>query len=921
MIKKTSNILLNSIISSKSKAVFIIASAHYNKPGLITEISNMYSKVFWFDALSDDLFCFKESLVETIISNDDLRFKLHQLGYKKNDPLIDKTIMVSIFDYLSQIKGEKLIVFENMHLIKCNNIYKKLIYFIKHLPDNTKAIISSDKFFEFQPNYFEPNYPIMVGDRELVKCKDIFSFDEYLDGVSGKDLAFLIYSARLPVVDKEIIHQIYPEGENILEMLSRKGVYINSRDVVHYKYNDYFKEHLLSLESQYNYLIKEFEFYNIEKMYLSHLEKFKKFRLAVGGYIIQNDMKSLNNCIKNIIKQKINLEEIVKDIQTPLFDDYRLNSDYIFCTLLNAYKLLESNKIEASYEVIVAIVNNAKLLKLPFDIYIAFSYLYLIILLKNDDKESILLELDYLKKAYKCNKFQINILAVLTGIDKLIFEFRLSELELLVSATNISNEIWYIYFVEKIAIRFLKLGDYKKSTGLAKLLKTYIIYYKVPVKIISLFYFLGEIDYFKHLIDDSLGFAIKNEVFYQRDILYSLKAMLEEYHSNIKYANSFYDLAYETIEKIDSLNKFYIISQRIVHKARIGQLDYARELIDVMLSYSTEIEPRGTMLMTATKALISFLDQDYYCALNESNAYLKSSKSSLIISIQCMAIVANVMHINNQNKQFEELAFSTLTLAANSGVVMVIVDGADDIFKLIINYAKKKRLLINFIEKIDNLLSLRKARNTLKQDINISFFGVPSVFLDNQEIKWRTSNAKNLFLLYVLHINTGIAREQIISFFWPKMVKERAMQNLRTTNNYIRNILKKHKIEFKIIFANNKYSLRLKNFSHDYNYYIQLFERFQRTNSLARKIEYLDKLIEMQSKEFCQGVNITSIAEKRKNIKQNLIIGILQTINMLISSRKAIDSKKYLMYLNKIDKSNSYKNLENIIEKRISEGF
>lgn len=82
--------------------------------------------------------------------------------------------------------------------------------------------------------------------------------------------------------------------------------------------------------------------------------------------------------------------------------------------------------------------------------------------------------------------------------------------------------------------------------------------------------------------------------------------------------------------------------------------------------------------------------------------------------------------------------------------------------------------------------------------------------IDRIEIKWRTKKVKELFILLLQHIDTGMHRSQIMLHLWPNLAEDRAISLLHTTVYHLRKTIQNNGFDKPVIFKNEYYLLNIR---------------------------------------------------------------------------------------------------------------
>jgi Response regulator containing CheY-like receiver and SARP domains len=105
---------------------------------------------------------------------------------------------------------------------------------------------------------------------------------------------------------------------------------------------------------------------------------------------------------------------------------------------------------------------------------------------------------------------------------------------------------------------------------------------------------------------------------------------------------------------------------------------------------------------------------------------------------------------------------------------------------------------------------------TAKSEINIQCFDVFKVFVNNEEVKFRTSKSQEL-IAYLMHRGgKSISRTEITENLWGEFDGDKAIVNFNTTLSYIRKAFSSYYMEFPIIFDRGSYIVDMTHVNCDY---------------------------------------------------------------------------------------------------------
>lgn len=135
------------------------------------------------------------------------------------------------------------------------------------------------------------------------------------------------------------------------------------------------------------------------------------------------------------------------------------------------------------------------------------------------------------------------------------------------------------------------------------------------------------------------------------------------------------------------------------------------------------------------------------------------------------------------------------------------------VFDYILKPYSKNRIEL-LIERVNNYDVSEINKDTYK----INLFKQFHISKNNEEInniKWRTSKSKELFIYLVQHEGEIVRKDILVEMLWPDLDTEHAYENLYTTIYNIRKTIKNVNLDIEIINMDHGYELKLNNVTCD----------------------------------------------------------------------------------------------------------
>ncbi|MDD3946585.1 MAG: hypothetical protein PHI19_01985 [Clostridia bacterium] len=913
------NTLINEIMANNTSAVMLFAPSGTGKTDFLTELSNRYHTVFWFNAVVDDFDLFCHTMLDKVVKNEEpFKLKMYQLLYCNSTFNDHNVVAMSILDYISKIKGNCLMVFERMERLSKDFDLSLLERMIKHCPSNLKIVISSDCFINFNYTRFEPIYPKLIDENILTLHTPLPDCKTYLEGLDQEQIAFLTYISELIVFDSMFVREIYPQGEELLRMLSRKEYYVATRDVRYFRINTLLRNYLAENKEKCESVLKEKFYTPLIPLYADYLYGVGEYYQAFLFNCKQNRLGEADKCIKAI------LDDCILMLRLPDFAASRnqlvypeVQEGYPYYKLYLALVSKTKGDYETSNHYLKELVTEFGALDDNLaEAVAAFN------LTKNyaaEGRESQIPEVlnPVMAKLSRINHKVLNMLYCVTVPYRKELNVPITEYENKILRQECEKSFLYIKAMEDLSIAYFNIGNYRRAITISNKLKDYLPTYVVPHSQIAFRYYEGEVELAEIIAKDALAFAETNEIETDIGLIYSTLGMIDLYYGKVQEALAKYDIAVK-LSKENNATRYYVIGQRCIAYARFGDPNYAKEVAHIYLKQCETYYPKySSMLQLALS--YSYLklgdsDKAYKYATQCVQSSLARSTNWLI----GVAIATTHMLVKGDLKDAPTLVKNILKSSFSYGMKMIVVDNYYDIFSKIIAYAKQNKIEADYVQEVEDDLKKKEKQKHSVGSINIDLFGDIRIAVGNEIIQWKTRKSKDLFLHYILAGEQGIDRSVIIDYLWKDYLYESAINNLKTTNNIIRKTLTNYNIEYKLDYVNSRYILHIENLESDYAHYKSLMQRYKVETSLPKMMDNMNHIIELYKGDFATDVFYTDFADERKSIKQEMVFGLLRLVRSLAMQGEYMEAKRYLSSLIVIDKQTDYSHMVAELDSRIN---
>jgi len=913
------NTLINDIMSNNTSAVMLFAPSGCGKTDFLTELSNRYHTVFWLNAVVDDFDLFCHTLVDTVVKNDEtFKLKMYQLLYCNSTFNDHNVVAMSILEYISKIKGNCLMVFERMEKLSGGFDLSLLERMIKHCPGNLKIVVSSDTFINFDYTRFEPIYPKLIDENILTHHTARPDCKTYLEGLDEEQTAFLTYISELVVFDAKFVREIYPQGEELLRMLSRKEFYVATRDVRFFRINTLLRSYFNENRENYAAILKEKFSAPLIPLYADHLYHNGEYYLSFLYNCRQNRLYEADQCIKSILQDSISLmrlEDFAESRKNIKFPDASEECPYYKIFLAYVYAArAEYAKSDLCLRELCGTFGESG--ENTAEALCAFK------LAKNltaEDRNAEIAEVlnPVMAKLSRSNPAILNMLYFATVPYRKELNVPITEYETKILSPETEKSFMYIKAMEELSIAYFNIGNYRRAITISNKLKDYLPTYVVPHSQIAFRYYEGEVELAEIIAKDALDFAETNEIETDIGLLYSTLGMIDLYYGRVQEALNKYDLAVK-LSKSNNATRYYVIGQRCIAYARFGDPNYAKEVAHIYLKQCETYYPRYSSMLQLALSYSYLKLGDSEKAYKYATQCVQSSQARSTNWLIGVAIATTHMLVKGDLKDAPTLVKNILKSSFSYGMKMIVVDNYFDIFAKIIAFAKQNKIEADYVQEVEDALKTKEKQKHSVGSINIDLFGDIRIAVGNQVIQWKTRKSKDLFLHYILAGEQGIDRSVIIDYLWKDYLYESAINNLKTTNNIIRKTLASYNIEYKLDYVNSRYILRIENLDSDYAHYKSLMQRYKVETVVTKMSDLMNQILALYKGDFATDVFYVDFTDERKSIRQEMVFGLLRLVRTLAMQGEYMESKRYLSSLTIIDKLTDYSHMVAELDGRIN---
>ena len=909
--------LINDIVSSDQTATFLFAPSEYDKEGFLQELSEKFEFCYRFNAAVDDLSQFCITLAEKVLSNQPAKLlRIKQIMFCDSKYNSSDVGIRVVLDYIRSLEKKVLLIFERLELLPKGSVFEKYVYLISKAPSNVRVILSSDKYLNIPVVKLEPKCPGFI-DKELLPPASEFCTPEmYLSAVSFDDVAVLKYAGKYGFVPEGVIAEIAPGALPGFHQLTKAhGSYITvAKHTVGESFFVFKKElvdYLSARSTQLDQHMGEYASTPIQERIFGYLfGKVSRYDALTFAYNILNyDM--MNKALESIVNSD---EEIINSMNyIAAHVDMRVAvspEKYPFVALLGACLAAKHEKnydavLEATDKIIEVLKRGDKMRSVA-----CAEYLKIYCISKKGDNVVLKMLFKELKEQFSGEyEFYFKVLQYITTDSLRHGGITVSEAEAALNAPGGDRHFWSLKLMENIETYYFGIGNYRKSMETAERIKRLFPPYVVPLRIIAMNYFDGDLKRTKSLVDEALSYAINNSLFNDIHMLYSVKALMESFYGNEESALKYSDLAYGSMTGDYGFERYFTVYVRCYLNCLFNRVAYAENLANLYLHESEAMAPGYRSMMYQIYSYAALKEGNRSKSYKAATLAIDAAENRSFVWLYSMGLAANCLLAKGGIRDVESIVSNILRCSENYGMRMVLTDTA--VFGPILQEAEAHNIEPEIVSKIKALIDSKSGSGSDMGVLNVTMLGsgVTSITSHGKEIQWKTRKSKELFLHYILAGENGMDRNVIIDYMWKDYVYDSAINNLKTTNNIIRKTLSQYGIKFKLEYINSTYVLHLEDLNCDYHRFLKLSRDFSETESLVEKVRIMRNILRLYKGDLCYELDYADFKNARNACRHELIFGLINIIRLLARENHRTDAKEFWSALKNIDNTSAYESL------------
>lgn len=910
--------LINDIVSSDQTATFLFAPSEYDKEGFLQELSGKFEYIYRFNAAVDDLRQLCVTLAGKVLCDQPAQLmRIKQILFCDSKYNGSDVVIRVALDYLKSLGKNVLLIFERLELISDVNIFEKYVYLISKAPANVRIILSSDCYLNIPVVKLEPKCPGIIDKDSLPPATGFCTPEMYLTAIPIEDVALLKYIGKYGSFPKGVLQDICPDAQERLEELcGANGGYLTK--CVHTSGTEFFVlkselvEYLAGRDRQLNHHMGDYVSVPAEQRLFDYLQQnVSSYDALLFAYRCGNTAM-IDRAVQNAIASDTEIVDAMNFISA--HNEIRVSAEidkYPYAALMGTcFKAKHDRNYDEVLTEADKIIEEFKNKGQTRSIACA-DYLKIYCYYKKGDEESLNSLYWNLKDQFTGDDlFYFKVLQYIASASIRHGKLSVSEAEAVLNEPDGDRQFWSLKLMENIETYYFGIGNYRKSMETAERIKKLFPLYVVPLRIIAMNYFDGDLKRTKSLVDEALSYAINNSLFNDIHMLYSVKALMESFYGNEESALKYSDMAYSRLTGGDyGFERYFTVYVRCYLNCIFNRVAYAEKLANLYLHESEAMAPKYRSMMYQIYSYAALKDGNRARSYKAATLAIDAAENRSFVWLYSMGLAANCLLAKGGIRDVDSIVTNILRCSENYGMRMVLTDTA--VFGPILSEAESHNIEPDIVSKIKALIDSKNGAGGDQGILNVTMLGagVTSITSHGKEIQWKTRKSKELFLHYILAGENGIDRNVIIDYMWKDYVYDSAINNLKTTNNIIRKTLTQYGIKFKLEYINSTYVLHLEDLNCDYHRFLKLSRDFSETESLTEKVRIMRNILRLYKGDLCTELDYADFNNARNAVRHELIFGLINVIRLLARENHKTDAKEFWSVLKNIDNTSAYESL------------
>lgn len=925
MFRKNNNKrIINEIISTASTAVIMLTAADGNTIGFYSELNNFYKRSYWMNPNCDDFYSFAITFARKVFADDPeeykkiIQFKHCAYGFNK-----DSIIIKEALKRISEVNGDCLLVLDNFEELRGRFGFNVIEFILQNSPKNLKILLVSRDFLNINYNVFTEQCPKLI---ELPE-EDYFPEQDVLDDLTEEEKSLYCFLAPLRFIYKDFVSTLGEDAvKNFDNIAKKRPDCVLKRGADCYRLNEKVFDNPYTEE--FSKIAAE-SVIEAKKLYYKFLRDTERDPEAFMFALLCEDKKMISDTVISIIDKGEYMFELCNFVNANIesleilfdseWDETYPGLEFMACLQLYYSGNYDDGKV--LFEKIIASAEyNSKL-------EIDSRYMVLKILAKQKKYRRILgmiksLINERMSENADINHFEMIVCRIpdMLKAGEIPASKENSRLvEELMLKDEFKDKYWYPKALQVAAELNFDWGNYGKATEYIKQLQEIIPFYTIPYKLMNFYYYMGDMPLAVAMAKKALTEELNNNIETDLADVYTLLAKTSVYFNKYTEGLEYIDNAIKSAPSRESI-RYAAISLRAIICAKMGRKDYAKDYAMIYAKYAEINSPVNAYYLYGAVAYCAFRQNDFDTANVYANKCIKEASTRSGMWLIAVAVALNILLTKDETTNVNGLMEKLFKTCRAYGMHAIVLDYYE-CFEKLFKYAKNEDIAVDYVCEMEEKYKQKLLQISANGELCVKLMGTTSVTVAGKELNWKTKKAKELFLMYVWNKGEGMDRNFILSTLWPDYVYVSAINNLKTTNNIIRNTLSAANVIHKLEYANGKYTMTLDNIQCDYLDFKEKLASYDETVSLKERVELSKDLLNSLNGDFAAEVTLPLFRTYGDHMKEKLMLDVIKLISELIDNGDVIEARRMITYTSKADTQKQYEKMLAEQENRVSEFF
>ena len=179
--------------------------------------------------------------------------------------------------------------------------------------------------------------------------------------------------------------------------------------------------------------------------------------------------------------------------------------------------------------------------------------------------------------------------------------------------------------------------------------------------------------------------------------------------------------------------------------------------------------------------------------------------------------------------------------------------------------------------------------------LKIFCFDEFAVFSQEEPVKWKTAKVKELFAVFITHLNTSMNRDSLIDLLWPESEYQKAKIQLHTSISHLRKMLDSVGYPGSLTFSDQCYALELHGFQCDAIELERVLADY--TDVDHDTIQVFEHVVQQYSGDYMDKNGYEWAAAKTQSMRQKLLQLLQKMIDYYSKNEELHKKQHYLQIL------------------------